>query len=143
MNMSHEKTTDTSGLITEIDLNKGKALLCAKAALDKKAEHVKVLEISELSAFTDYFVICSGTSDRHVQSIADSITSELKKASYSIVSIEGYGDGRWVLIDAGDVVIHVFLDALRDYYNLENLWSEAPRVKIPSEYYGPSASQLN
>lgn len=120
-----------------------KALLCARAAIDKKAENVKVLDISGFSAFTDYFVICSGISDRQVQAISDAIVQTLKSEGKDTLSVEGYAEGRWVLIDFGDIVVHVFLDALRDYYDLENLWGEAPRVKIPSEFYGPSASRLN
>lgn len=120
-----------------------KALACARAAIDKKAEHVKILNLSGLSGFTDYFVICSGMSDRQVQAIADSIEFQVGAAGSEVLSIEGYGDGRWVLMDCGDVVIHIFLDALREYYDLEALWADAPRVKIPSEFYGPAASRLN
>ena len=67
----------------------------------------------------------------------------MDSAGHDLLSAEGYGDGRWVLMDFGDIVVHVFLDALREYYDLENLWADAPRVKIPSEYYGPAASRLN
>src|SRR3954463_5687495 len=95
-----------------------KALICARAAIDKKAENVKILDLSQLSGFTDYFVICSGTSDRQVQAIADSVGSVIKKSGHELLSTEGYSDGRWVLIDFGDVVVHVFLDALREYYDL-------------------------
>ena len=123
--------------------SESKALACAKAAIEKKAEHLKVLDLREISGFTDYFVICSGTSDRQVQAIADSISSTLESAGAKLVSIEGFSEGRWVLMDFGDVVVHLFLDALREYYDLENLWADAPRVKIPSEFYGPGASRLN
>src|SRR3954465_6167209 len=74
-----------------------KALICARAAIDKKAENVKVLNLSQLSGFTDYFVICSGMSDRQVQAIADSIEGQLESEGGEILSIEGYGEGRWVL----------------------------------------------
>src|SRR4051812_26169861 len=114
-----------------------KALACARAAIDKKAEHVKVLNLSGLSGFTDYFVICSGMSDRQVQAIADSIEFQVESSGSEILSSEGYAEGRWVLMDCGDVVVHIFLDALREYYDLEALWADAPRVKIPSEFYGP------
>jgi ribosome-associated protein len=119
------------------------ALECARAALDKKAENLKLLDLSELSSFTEYFVICSGTSDRQVQAIADAVADAMKKEGIQCLSQDGYGEGRWVVMDFGMVVAHVFLDALRDYYDLENLWAEAPRVKIPSEFYGPAASRLN
>ncbi len=120
-----------------------KALACAKAAIDKKAEHVKLLDLTELSGFTDYFLICSGLSDRQVQAIADSVQLAMEGTGHELVSSEGYGEGRWVLLDFGDVVVHVFLDALREYYDLETLWADAPRVKIPSDFYGPAASRLN
>ena len=119
------------------------ALECARAALDKKAENLKLLDLTELSSFTEYFVICSGTSDRQVQAIADAIAGAMKKEGIQCLSQDGYSEGRWVVMDFGVVVAHVFLDALRDYYDLENLWAEAPRVKIPSEFYGPAASRLN
>lgn len=120
-----------------------KALQCARAAIEKNSENVKILDLTELSGFTDYFVICSGQSDRQVQAITDSIAGMAKAESYQIISTEGYSSGRWVLIDLGDTVVHIFLDALREYYDLENLWADAPRVKIPSEFYGPGASRLN
>jgi len=119
------------------------ALLCARAAIDKKAENLKVLDLTDISGFTDFFVICSGMSDRQVQAISDSVVSSMEAAGHEPVSVEGYGEGRWVLMDFGYVVVHVFLDALREYYDLENLWADAPRVKVPSEYYGPAASRLN
>src|SRR3954465_15956649 len=103
-----------------------KALACARAAIDKKAEHVKVLNLTDISGFTDYLVICSGMSDRQVQAIADSVESVMESSGHELLSTEGYSDGRWVLLPHGDVVIHIFLDALRDYYDLEALWADAP-----------------
>src|SRR5690606_11406552 len=120
-----------------------KALLCARAAIDKKAENVKVLDLSELSGFTDYFMICSGTSDRQVQAIGEAVSNVMEVQGYTLLSAEGFQDGRWVLMDFGDVIVHVFLDALRDYYDLENLWKDAPKAKIPTEFYGQGASHLN
>ncbi len=137
-----ETTTSTPGSETNPE-GLQKALLCARAAIDKKAENVKVLDLSELSGFTDYFIICSGTSDRQVQAIGEAVASALDVEGYDILSAEGLRDGRWVLMDFGDVIVHVFLDALRDYYDLENLWKDAPKVRIPAEYYGQGASRLN
>jgi ribosome-associated protein len=125
------------------DPSLAKALACARAAIDKKAENVKILDLSGISGFTDFFVICSGMSDRQVQAIGTSVDQEMTNAGQEILSSEGTSEGRWVLMDMGDVVVHVFLDALREYYDLETLWADAPRVKIPSEYYGPAASRLN
>jgi ribosome-associated protein len=120
-----------------------KALECARIAIDKKAENVKVLDLSRISSFTDHFVIASGMSDRQVKTIAESVETALRARGLRPLSSEGLADGRWVLLDYGDVVIHVFLDALREYYDLETLWTDAPRVKIPSEFYGPGAQRLN
>jgi ribosome-associated protein len=64
----------------------------------------------------------------------------LEGEGFRTIAIEGYSEGRWVLMDFGDIVVHVFLDALREYYDLESLWADAPRVKIPSEFYGPSGA---
>jgi len=135
MNTTTDETTNTGNL--------KKALLCAQAAIDKKAENVKLLDLTQISGFTDYFLICSGMSDRQVQAIADSVGNVLEVNGFKILSAEGFNEGRWVLMDFGDVVVHVFLDALREYYDLENLWKDAPKVKIPSEYYGVGASRLN
>jgi len=140
--MSDQTTTHESREASQ-DPSCAKALICARAAIEKKGEKVKVLDLSEICGFTDYFVIASGMSDRQVQAMADSIEHELEAAGREILSIEGYAEGRWVLMDCGDVVVHIFLDALREYYDLENLWTDAPRIKIPSEYYGPAANRLN
>ncbi len=135
------ETIRTTSTMSEPNLEK--ALAAAKAALDKKAENLKLLDLSQISGFTDYFIICSGMSDRQVQSISDSITFQLREQGYKILSSEGHQEGRWVLLDFGDVVVHIFLDALREYYDLEHLWADAPKIKIPSEFYGPAASRLN
>jgi ribosome-associated protein len=129
--------------VADLEPTLARALECARAAIEKKAENVRVLDLTEVSSFTDYFVVCSGMSDRQVQAIADSVEGTLKALGHRLVSSEGYADGRWVLLDFGDVVVHVFLDALREYYDIENLWSEAPRVKVPSEFYGPAGQRLN
>ncbi len=141
--MTMTKQSTQSPASPSLDPSKDKALECARAAIDKKAENLKVLDLTNLSSFTDFFLICSGTSDRQVMAIADSIEAAMSAQDHELISIEGYSEGRWVLMDFGDVVIHIFLEALREYYDLENLWAEAPRVKVPSEFYGPAASRLN
>ncbi len=112
-----------------------KAFLSVQAAANKKAENIRILDLKELSSFTDYFVVCSGQSDRQVQAIADSVVIQLKEDGFTPISMEGYREGRWILVDYGDVVIHVFLDALRDYYDIEQLWHDAKKVPIPVELY--------
>lgn len=141
-NRTDSETMTETTLTTNLD-GARKALLCAQAAIDKKAENLRILDVSELSGFTDYFVIASGMSDRQVQAIADAVGNVMEVNGYEKLSSEGIQDGRWVLMDFGDVVVHLFLDALREYYDLENLWKDAPSVKIPSEFYGPGASRLN
>ena len=138
-----EVPTQSKVSTPSVESSEAKALACARAAIDKKAENVKILNLTDISGFTDFFVICSGTSDRQVQAIANSVESSMGTFGVDALSAEGYAEGRWVLMDFGDVVVHVFLDALREYYDLETLWAEAPKVSIPSEFYGPAASRLN
>src|SRR6185437_8346534 len=98
------KPTNQATVVSTGDPSKDKALECACAAIDKKAENLKVLDLTQISGFTDYFVICSGMSDRQVQAIADSVESAMAGQDHDPISIEGYADGRWVLMDFGDVV---------------------------------------
>jgi ribosome-associated protein len=95
------------------------------AALEKKAARLLVLNLSEISSFADYFVICSAGSDRQSQAIADAVEERMKSLHRAPVSIEGRNSGRWVLLDYGDVVFHVFLDEARRFYALERLWGDA------------------
>jgi len=98
------------------------------AAGDQKAEDILVLNVSEVTTIADLFVICSGRGERQVQSIADAIVEKAKEAGRQPVGIEGYGGGRWVLIDLGDVVVHAFVPEERELYRLERLWGDAPVV---------------
>lgn len=117
--------------------SKGKSLLCANAILNKKALNLVVLEIKGLSSIADYFVICSGRSDRQVQGIAYSIQESLKKEGIYPLGIEGFSEAKWILLDYNDVVVHVFYDPIREFYDLEGLWSDAPRVEIDTgQIYG-------
>ena len=107
-----------------------RALLCLNATLEKKAKNIILLKVKELSAFTDYFLICSGASDRQVQAIASSIREKMKKDGVLPLGVEGESHGQWVLMDYEDVVIHIFYEPVREYYDIERLWSEAPRMEI-------------
>lgn len=98
--------------------------------MDKKAEGVVVINISKLSSIADYLLICSAASDRQVQAIADSIEDGLKKKKIRPLSTEGIREGHWALIDYGDVIAHIFLEPVREFYNLEGLWPEAPRIEV-------------
>jgi ribosome-associated protein len=110
-----------------------RALKCAEYALDKKAYEVKILEIARLSSIADYLVIASGTSDKQVQAIAESVRTGLKKFGKPL-DIEGLAEGKWVVIDYGDVLFHVFIEDLRSYYDLDGLWQVAPQVEIPEKF---------
>ncbi|MBI4125544.1 MAG: ribosome silencing factor [Deltaproteobacteria bacterium] len=101
------------------------ATLVVEAAQDTKALDLVVLDLSKLTSFTDYFVICSGRSDTQVRSIADNKQKKLNANSRYPLGMEGYKKGWWVLLDFGDVVAHIFYHETRDYYNLEKLWSDA------------------
>jgi ribosome-associated protein len=95
------------------------------AALEKKAAALLVLNLGEISSFADYFVICTATSERQSQAIAESLEERMKLLHRSPVSVEGKSSGRWILLDYGDVVFHVFLDEARRFYALERLWGDA------------------
>jgi ribosome-associated protein len=126
---------ETTTVIEVGEVSLAKAYLTVQASANKKAENIKVLDLKNLSSFTEYFVICSGTSDRQVQAIADSIIIELKEEGFLPVAVEGYREGRWVIVDYGDMVAHIFHDALREFYDLENLWNHARKVPIPQELF--------
>ncbi|HEV2468150.1 MAG TPA: ribosome silencing factor [Candidatus Sulfotelmatobacter sp.] len=100
------------------------------ACLDKKAEELTILEMEKGSgAFTDYFVLCSGTNPKQVQAIADEVELQLKKADLRPTHVEGYNQAEWVLIDYVDFVVHVFSEKARKFYDLERLWKSAKRLE--------------
>ncbi|MGH7827768.1 MAG: ribosome silencing factor [Candidatus Binatia bacterium] len=111
-----------------------KALLLVSSALEKKACDLVLMEVRELSSIADYFIICSGRSDRQVQSIAQGIDENLRRAGESPLSVEGMNRGHWVLMDFTDVVVHVFFQPVREFYDLDGLWGHAPRVELPEPY---------
>lgn len=108
---------------------KALAKLIVKAADDVQAGDLVVLDLTKLTSFTDYFVICSGRSDRQVQGIADSILKKLKEKKRNALGVEGLNSGGWVLIDFGDVVTHIFYEEMRGFYNLDHLWMDAKHVE--------------
>ena len=116
----------------EIDSRK-RALLCVNASLEKKATALVILNVKEISAFADYFILCSGSSDRQVRAVAAAIQENLKKEGILPLGVEGEDAGRWILLDYDDVIIHVFLESVRTFYDLERLWSEAQRMAVPDE----------
>lgn len=95
------------------------------AADNKKARDIKVLDIRDISPITDYFIICSGSSTVQVKAIADEIEDKLEGAGYGLYHKEGYDSSKWILLDFGDVIIHVFREEERNFYNIERLWADA------------------
>ena len=102
----------------------------AALALDKKAEEVLILKVTDLTSYADCFILASAPSERQVQSIARHVADEMKKAGKAPAGTEGLEQGHWVLVDLGAIVLHVFLASARRYYDLEGFWSDAPRVEI-------------
>lgn len=109
------------------------AIAAARTAASKQGRAIVILDVHELIAITDYFVIASGTSERQVTTIAEEISKELKGRKLKSLRREGEAGARWVLLDFGDVVVHVFHDEEREFYRLENLWRDAPLVEWDSE----------
>ena len=99
-----------------------------KAVWGKKPENVVALDVKELTSFTDAFIICSGRSTRQTAALADHIQAELKKIGIKPLSVEGQTSGQWILMDYGDVIIHIFYEETRKFYNLEGLWTDARRI---------------
>ena len=102
-----------------------------EAARSKKALDVKVLDLQELTAFTDYFLMMSGNSIRQTQAIADAVVRRLKEEGQRPSHREGYAKGEWILLDYSDFVVHVFSPQKREFYDLERLWSDAVEVEVP------------
>jgi ribosome-associated protein len=98
------------------------------AAEDRKAVELRVLHLEKVSDFTDYFLICSGTSERQVQAIADAVQEKMREERVRPLHVEGYNRGQWVLLDYGDFVVHIFQEEPRRFYSLERLWGDAPDV---------------
>jgi len=109
------------------------AQLAAQLCLDMKANDVLLLNLRGVTDMTDYFVIASGTSDTHVRSVGERLMAELKKQGYSVHHSEGLQQGRWVLLDFVDFVVHIFHPTLRSFYQLERLWSDAEVVTVEQQ----------
>ena len=108
----------------------GKAV---RAALDKKALDVVVLDLRETPAFTDFFVLCSGTSQRQVKAIADGVEEALRAAKVRPAHVEGYDRAEWILMDFFTFIVHVFTPQTREFYSLERLWGDARRIGVAEE----------
>jgi ribosome-associated protein len=119
------------------------AVAAARAAADKQAEDIAILDVHDLIVITDFFVICSGSSDRQVKSVVEEVEEALRALGLRPVRREGEQESRWVLLDYVDVVVHVFADEERAYYDLERLWADAPRVDWRDGGVAASAGSLD
>lgn len=116
-------------IIAKKDEARETAIECARIADDKKATDIVVLDLRKIAFITDYFVVASGKNKKQLQAIADEISSRLKGAGRRRTGLEGYQEGAWVLVDFGDVVVHLFHEEMRRYYELENLWADAKSIR--------------
>lgn len=122
-------------------LARQKAVCMGQAAQDKQAEDVLVLEVGHLTSIADYFVLASGETERQVRAIATFIEKEISSRFHSIPQVEGQAASKWILLDFGDVIAHIFKNDVRQYYSLEKMWADAPQIPVP-ESRAPSRPSL-
>lgn len=123
------------------DRSRHLAVVAARAAADKKAQQIIALDVSERLALTDVFLVTSGANDRHVRSIVDGIEEALHKEGSKAVRKEGQTEAHWVLMDFGDIVVHVQQEEDREFYALERLWKDCPLVELPDDLHGPEGEE--
>ena len=116
-----------------VTISKDEALAVAQVAIDKKAQDVILLEISKVVSYADYFLICSGRSEVQVKAITDAIAQHFKEKGIHPLHVEGLTEGRWVLLDYDELIVHVFLEETRQFYNLERLWRDVPSITFEEE----------
>jgi ribosome-associated protein len=121
-------------------LDDARVVEALRAAGDKKAAGLVVLDLRAVASFTDYFLIASGANARQVQAIADEVVERLKRDGTRALRVEGYRTAEWVLLDYGDFIFHVFEEKARRFYDLERLWRDAARVELPPELAGEPAA---
>ncbi len=113
--------------------SKAKAFLLLRSALSKKAMEPVLVRLIGLTSITDYFLLVSGTSAKQVQAIAEGVLEDAKRNKIDRLSAEGISQGNWALLDYGDVIVHIFRKPIREFYDLEGLWAEAPRESFPTD----------
>lgn len=119
-------------------------MIAARAASDKKAEDIVAIDVAELLVITGCFVICTGRNDRQVRTIADEVEEQMRvQGGVKPIGREGVAEGKWVLLDFGDIVFHAFQPEEREFYRLERLWSDAPRIELPVDVTGPVAASAS
>ena len=108
-------------------------LIAVRAIEEKKGTDIRVLDLTGITSFADYFVICTGPSQRQIQAISDEVNLRLKREAGELpISVEGYSQAEWILADYGDLLVHIFSPKSREYYGLERLWRSAKAVEIPA-----------
>jgi ribosome-associated protein len=123
---------ENAGLVESTHL----ARMAALSADEKKGKEVKILDIRSITTVADYFVICSGTSSTHIRALADNVEAKLLELGLPLHHMEGYQNGRWILLDFGDIVVHIMHEDERKFYNLERLWGDAREVAMPRSEAG-------
>ena len=106
---------------------------CARVAVEKRGADLTLLEVGELTSYTDYFLLVSASSDRRVKTIAEAMKKQMTDEGLLALGVEGVNDGRWALLDFGAFIVHVFFEEVRPLFDLEGLWSDAKRIKLPDE----------
>jgi ribosome-associated protein len=117
------------------------ALAAAQLAIEKKATNIKLIDLRAITAITDYFVIASGSSEIQVKAIADHILTEMRKHGLTPWKSEGWDARQWIIIDFVDLVVHIFLESAREFYNLERLWADAPTEVIEDQLLKPKRTR--
>ncbi|MEA2561700.1 MAG: ribosome-associated protein [Acidobacteriota bacterium] len=126
--MRPEPTNEPTQTLVSIVDTPARVREAVAAAEDRKAVDLRVLHLEKVSDFTDFFLICSGTSERQVQAIADAVQERMREGQVRPLHVEGFNRGQWVLLDYGDFVVHIFQEEPRRFYSLERLWGDAPDV---------------
>ncbi len=116
--------------MADLSTSKKMAAIAYDALEDRKGEDIRVLDISEVSTIADYFIIASGTNINQVQALADSAQEKLYKAGFEVKNVEGYDSGNWILLDFGDIIVHVFDSENRLFYDLERIWRDGKKVEL-------------
>ncbi len=119
-----------------------KARLCLRLVEERKAVNPVLFRVAEITSITDYFLVAAGRSTRQVQAISRHLQRRLKEHGIKPIGVEGEADGNWILLDYGDIVIHVFYEPFREFYDIEGLWSDAPRIPSETESAAPWSPDL-
>ena len=132
--LEHQPQETATANAADVEILDERMIGALRAASDRKAVAMILLDLREVADFTDAFLITSGTNTRQVQAIADGISEDLKLIDARPTRIEGYNTAEWILLDYGDFVVHIFEQKAREFYDLERLWRDARRVTLPTEF---------